>query len=224
MSPHRTFHSCSSSSSEVWRRKRQKRLISRSSATLQRVADSCSSTGRWVRNFSRVKGRPSLPMRSCRKTTPGPVGEPQDQRAQQQQRADQQQQGAGDRRRPAARLPRLPRRRAPMSSRRQANPASCVAARVRRGVGVDLPHRAARLRQRPQQRARALRTAGWTHEDGPDAVLDEGPLHLLDRWSAPAGPRRRPGGRRRSPTGSDPAPGMAQHGRGHPLRGRRRGR
>ncbi|CAM5334666.1 hypothetical protein SHIRM173S_05847 [Streptomyces hirsutus] len=51
---------------------RQNRRISFSLATLHRVADSCSSTGRCVRNFSSVNGSPPLPMRSCRNTTPGP--------------------------------------------------------------------------------------------------------------------------------------------------------
>lgn len=72
MSPRSTFHSCSSSSSELRRRKRQNQPISPSFATLHRVAASCASAGRWVRNFSRVNGSPSRPIRSCRNTTPGP--------------------------------------------------------------------------------------------------------------------------------------------------------
>lgn len=72
MSPRRTFHSCGSSSSEVRRSRLPTPLIRWSLATLHRVADSWSSAGRSVRNLSSVNTRPSMPIRSCRKTTPGP--------------------------------------------------------------------------------------------------------------------------------------------------------
>ncbi len=135
MSPRKTFHNCSSSSSEVRRRKRQNQGIRRSSATLHRVADSCASAGRCVRNFSSVNGAPSLPMRSCRNTTPGPPTT-RSTAAQASSSGLSSSNSAPDTVTSSTLFPAPPGRRAPVGRRRQENPAS------RSRPGYDRPGQA----------------------------------------------------------------------------------
>ena len=161
-------------------------LIRSSPATLHSVADSRSSAGRSVRNFSSVNGPPPRPTRSCRKITPGP-SEIRTASAQAASTGAATSSAGVDQdevQQPLAPTPAGPRALQRQSPAGEA-PHMCRSGAVRpvhthRAAGPHEPSGHAALVQQPgQEGVLRLLPGGVQEDDVPDGVLDDRPGHVL---------------------------------------------